>query len=316
MDVVCLGEILMDMTPVQGDTGTLYEPNPGGAPANVAVALSRLEKRTAFIGTVGNDFLGELLRHTLKTQGVDISCLSSTPLAPTTLALVHLDGNGERDFFFYRQPGADLFLSWENQEKNLIQKTKIFHFGSLSMTTPHARHITYKALSFARKNKKIISFDPNIRPNLWPTLQTARRTILSVFPKVDILKLSEEELLFLSRRKTLEDAIHWLRRYPIPYVLITRGKDGVLCLSRGTRFSCSSYSVSVVDTTGAGDGFVGGFLSRIVEEDTFPFLPREKILEILRWASAVAALTLSRRGAIPALPSKKEVEHFLLQYGR
>jgi len=154
LDGVCLGEILIDMTPVAQPQGINYEPNPGGAPANVAVALARMGKNVGFIGTVGNDFFGELLRHTLESATISTECLSTTSKAPTTLAFVHLDGNGERSFSFYRQPGADMFLQWTEKEKHLIQKTKILHCGSLSMTTPHLASLTKKAIRYAKKHKK------------------------------------------------------------------------------------------------------------------------------------------------------------------
>jgi len=312
-DIVCFGEILMDMTPQTGREGTLYQPNPGGAPANVAVAVSRLGGSAAFIGSVGDDFFGGLLRHTLTSNGVDTRCLKTTSRAPTTLAFVHLDREGERSFSFYRQPGADLFLPWGREERSLIASSRLFHFGSLSMTTPRARHITRQALAYAHKTRKIISYDPNLRPALWKNLSEARKVILSPLRYVHILKVSEEELLFLSRT-TFQEAWKWLASLRLPLVLVTRGKEGVTCLYQKTMFSTSSYEVNVVDTTGAGDAFVGAFLSGLVKEPRPLEVSREKLLSLLKYASAVAAITISRPGAIPALPSRQEVEQFLRNY--
>lgn len=314
-DIVCLGEILIDMTPQQGPAGTLYEPNPGGAPANVAVAISRLGGKAGFIGSVGKDFFGDLLQHTLETNQVDTGCVKSTSCAPTTLAFVHLDSRGERSFSFYRSPGADLFLPWGRSEKALIDSCRIFHFGSLSMTTSYARKRTRKALTYAKKRGKLLSFDPNLRPSLWKNLEEARKTILSVLKRVDILKLSEEELLFLSRASDFQGGLTWAKKLHLPLVLITRGGEGVVCLYKGAMLSTGSYQVQVVDTTGAGDAFVGGFLFRLLQESNVFSLSNERMLDHLRFASAGAALTVSRRGAIPALPFREEVERFLAQYG-
>ncbi|MCX7882249.1 MAG: carbohydrate kinase [Brevinematales bacterium] len=311
IDVVCLGEILIDMTPRQDHQRTFYEPNPGGAPANVAVAIARLGKKAAFVGSVGDDFFGQFLRETLLAHHVDIRCLHTTHKAPTTLAFVHLDGQGERSFSFYRSPGADLFLPWGRQEQALIAESRLFHFGSLSMTTPYGRKITRKALEYAKKKGKIISFDPNLRPSLWKNLTEAKKTILSVLPHIHILKVSEEELSFLSGKAHLQEGISWAQRLALPFVIITRGKEGVICLHQGTLLSSSIYEVEVIDTTGAGDAFVGGFLSRLLEENDPCSPSRERLLAHLRYASAVAALTVSRRGAIPALPSHSEVENFM-----
>ncbi|MFN4216058.1 MAG: carbohydrate kinase family protein [Brevinematales bacterium] len=313
-DIVCLGEILVDMTSQQGPAGTLYEPNPGGAPANVAVAVSRLGGKAGFIGSVGKDFFGDLLRHTLEANGVDMRCLRATPSAPTTLAFVHLDGRGERSFSFYRSPGADLFLQWGVEEKALMDSCRIFHFGSLSMTRSSSKRMTKKALSYARKRGKIVSFDPNLRPSLWKSLREARNTILSVVKKVHIFKMSEEELLFLSGYTDFSKGLTWARELGLPLVVITRGSEGVVCLYHGAMLSTGSYRVEVVDTTGAGDAFVGGFLFRLVQETDIFSLSNERMLSHLQYASVVAALTVSRRGAIPALPFKEEVERFLESY--
>ncbi len=313
-DVVSLGEILMDMTPMPGREGMLYEPNPGGAPANVAVACSRLGARSAFVGTVGEDFFGRLLVHTLEMNGVDISCIHRTSKAPTTLAFVHLDGRGERSFSFYRKPGSDLFLHWGQKEKQLLENTKIFHFGALSLTDQPARMVTKKAIRYAKQKKKIISFDPNLRLNLWRSEREARSRILACLRWVDILKISEEELLFLSGRPTFGEGIVWAKSLRCPVVLITRGGEGVLCLFQGGVISTGSYKVEVVDTTGAGDAFVGGFLAELSREERPFHISSERLLQIVKWASAVAALTVSRRGAIPALPSREEVVSFLARY--
>jgi len=316
LDSVCLGEILIDMTPVDSHDGRVYEPNPGGAPANVAITLARMGKKVGFIGTVGNDFFGELLRHTLESSNITTECLSTTKKAPTTFAFVHLDNNGERSFSFYRHPGADMFLQWTAKEKNLIQKAKILHCGSLSMTTPQLASITRKVFYYARKHKKIISFDPNIRLSLWQTPSFARKTILSVLSLVSILKVSEEELLFLSQKQNINEGLQWISRFSIPLVVITRGKDGVIAQTPQGQFYCSSFDVPVVDTTGAGDAFVGGLLAKLSEFENSLSLSQQELLSVLQFASAVAAITVSRRGAIPAIPSRSEVEHFLTSYQR
>ncbi len=310
--LICLGEILIDFTPVKIDSLTFYEKNPGGAPANVSVAFSRLGGKSAFIGKVGNDDFGRFLKITLEKNGVDTSALRFTDKSNTTLAFVNIDEKGERSFTFYRKPGADTLLSIKDLNFNLIKNSKIFHFGSLSMTDNPAYKATLFALHYAKKNRKIISFDPNLRPPLWKDLNIAKKKIENVLNQVDILKLSEEELFFITGKDNINIAIDLLEKtHKVSLILLTLGEKGALYSFNGIRKKFDSYRIKVVDTTGAGDAFLGGFLFSILKENFFEKKSTDILDRAMNFANATAAITVSRRGAIPALPSLDEVKNLM-----
>lgn len=309
-DIVALGELLIDFTPAgQSAAGNeLFERNPGGAPANVLAAVTKLGGKSAFIGKVGDDQFGRFLKATL--DGRDI-CTDGLKLSKenTTLAFVHLDSKGDRSFSFYRKQGADTMLEEADLEYKLIEEASIFHFGSLSMTDEPARSATFKAVEYAKAKGKIVSYDPNWRPLLWEDDETARKWMLSGFKYADIVKLSGEELEFLLGTSDLDKGSEELLNMGIKLVVITLGPKG--CYYRCTAGSgyIRTYDTKVVDTTGAGDAFFGGTLYRISRcGEPLSALKRETVEDILDFANAVGSMCATKKGAIPAMPSMEEVE--------
>lgn len=314
--LVTIGEILIDLTQTGVSESGIpqFAGNPGGAPANVAVAASRLGARTAFLGCVGRDGFGSFLRDTLLKQGVDVSGLAETTEAPTTLAVVSVDARGERQFQFYRKPGADLCLSRELLNAELLKEASVLHFGSVSLTADPSRDAVAYAVKYAKENGVLITYDPNYRANLWTDEETAIRVMRAPLPLVDVLKISDEETALLSGHADPEEAAIALEQQGIRLVLVTLGMDGVLYRYQGRTGRVPGFAVTVADTNGAGDTFIGAVLSRLVNFglDT---LTESSLREILRMANCAAALTTSRPGAIPAMPSSAEVEEKLLQEG-
>ncbi|ADD03328.1 PfkB domain protein [Thermoanaerobacter italicus Ab9] len=314
-DVVSLGELLIDFTPagISENGNTLFECNAGGAPANVAAALAKLGKKSAFIGKVGNDQFGLFLMEVLKSLNVDISGLTFSKDVNTTLAFVHLDEKGDRSFNFYRNPGADMMLEEKEVNYNLIKNSKIFHFGSISMTHEPARTATIKSVKYAKENGLLISFDPNLRPPLWKELNDAKKMIQVGLNFADILKISEEELLFLTNMEDLTEGSKMLfEQYNIQLIFITLGVKGCFYRFGSNIGHVSAYDVNAIDTTGAGDAFMGGILYQIIEKekklDDYTVDDVEKIID---FANAAGALATTKRGAIPALPSLEEIHELL-----
>lgn len=313
-DVVALGELLIDFTPagISDNGNPLFEMNPGGAPANVLIAVAKLGGRCAFIGKVGDDHFGHFLKQTLENNNVDTRGLKCTEQANTTLAFVHLDEKGERSFTFLRNPGADTMLEEHEIEASIIDKGKIFHFGSLSMTHQPAEGATLKAVEYAKHSGKVISYDPNWRPSLWKDVDTARQKMMLGLKYADIVKLSEEELKLLTGEADIDRAAQMVFDMGAKLVLVTLGDQGCYYMHSSGRGHVPAYQVKVVDTTGAGDAFLGGVLYNISRMDC----PIEKMdchqLErIVRFANATAALCITKRGGIPAMPSLHEVEQLL-----
>ena len=312
-DVVALGELLIDFTPAgrSENENALFEENQGGAPANVVVALARWGKKTAFIGKVGHDQFGLFLRDVLRKANVDSDGLVLADDVPTTLAFVHLDESGNRSFSFYRQPGADMMLRPEEVRLDQIAETKVFHFGSVSMTHEPARSATLEAVESAHRSGAFVSFDPNLRPALWGNLDEAKRVILAALPHVDLLNISEEELVFLTDAPDLARGTACLSdRYDLPLLFVTLGPRG--CFYRAGRHTGSipTYEVRTIDTTGAGDAFLAGLLYKLTDLDRKPIsLEADDLREMVELANAAGALTTTRRGAIPAIPSWSETVH-------
>ena len=312
-DVTALGEILIDFTPagLSPQNNILFERNPGGAPANVAVCVSRLGGRAAFIGKVGDDMFGRFLSEVLKSNGVEVSGLKFDRSANTTLAFVELDENGDRSFSFYRNPGADTALNADEVDCGLIKNSKVFHFGSLSLTDEPARSSTRAALKCARENGLTITYDPNLRPLLWKSMEFAREQIKSVMGFADILKISEEELEFITGEKRLDKGTAAInRKYGTKLVLVTRGPAGSYYRLGETTGAVGTFDeLKAVDTTGAGDAFLGGFLYSMLSRGVRKpeELDRGAIEEIITFASAVASLCVTKKGAIPAMPDLKSV---------
>jgi len=262
--IISLGEALIDFIP-KDKNNILYEKNPGGAPANVAVGLKRLGSKSAFIGKVGADSLGNYLFDTLNQEKVDISNMILTEKEKTALTLVTLDEKGERNFEFFVKRSADSLLSKDEIDDILFKEYKIFHFGSISMINEPSREATKYALNLAMENNMIISYDPNIREGLWEDMNSAKKIIKSVLGKVNILKLSREELIFLTNEDNLKKAAEQIKnKNDIDILLITDGSNGVYFLN-DILIHIPAEKVNVVDTTGAGDAFVAGFLNRIDE---------------------------------------------------
>lgn len=314
-DVIALGELLIDFTP-SGSSPTgmrLFEQNPGGAPANVLCALSNLGRRTGFIGKVGADMHGEFLRQVLEEKGVDTRGLVSDPDAFTTLAFVALSDKGERSFSFARKPGADTCLRSDELNMDLLQQCRIFHFGSLSLTDEPSRSATIAAIQAAKEAGAVISYDPNYRAPLWPDREAAVYGMRSVLKLVDIIKMSDEETYLLTGKEPYVEAATAFMREGIGCVVVTLGKNGAYAANRQGSCQLLPPDAPVVDTTGAGDAFWGGFLHMLLEDDGKPSKFSETRRDCTRFANAVATLCVQKRGAIPALPTFAEVSRFLSQ---
>lgn len=308
-DITAMGELLIDFTPcgVSEAGHALFEQNPGGAPANVLVAMARLGMKTAFIGKVGQDMHGRLLRDTLEENGICTDGLILDPEVFTTLAFVQLK-NGERDFAFARKPGADTMITEEELNGDLIRDSYIFHFGSLSLTDEPARTATQAALKIAKAAGAIISYDPNYRAPLWPDRKTAIEIMRSPVPSVDIMKISDEETGLLTGTYDPNEAAGVLLDQGVKIVVVTLGSQGALLRTRDFCVTVPSEKTEVVDTTGAGDSFWGGFLSRIAKSRVrADELTEDRAKRYLRFANTVAGLCVGKRGAIPAMPSEEEV---------
>ena len=313
-DVIALGELLIDFTPSGTSSAgmRLFEQNPGGAPANVLCALSNFGKRTGLIGKVGADMHGDFLRSILVEKSVDVRGLISAPDVFTTLAFVALSDTGERSFSFARKPGADTCLRVDELDIDMLKHCKIFHFGSLSLTDEPARTATLCAVRTAKEAGAIVSYDPNYRALIWPGEQTAIEQMRSVLDLVDIIKISDEETALLTDKHSPADAAAALLDMGIGCAVVTLGKDGAYAATRNGSARLSPPDVPVVDTTGAGDAFWGGFLYKLLEKGIRPSeLSADDLPDFVNFANLVATLCVKKRGAIPALPSLNEVIEFL-----
>ena len=310
-DVTALGEILIDFTPCGTSDARqrLFEQNPGGAPANVLTALSRFGRKTAFIGKVGKDMHGSFLKEVLAENGISTEGVVESEDAFTTLAFVALSDTGERSFSFARKPGADTCLTENEVKKELISECRIFHIGSLSLTAEPVRTTTFKALEMAKESGCMISYDPNYRAPLWNSKEDAIREMRSVLPYVDVMKLSDEETELLTDSSDAEGAAKKLLEYGIALVVVTLGAKGAWIATKEGGAYVPAYSADVVDTTGAGDAFWGGFLHKLLEsEKAADVITLEEAKEFTKFGNAVASLCVEKRGAIPAMPTLAEVE--------
>lgn len=313
-DVTALGEVLIDFTEAGVSDGgqRLFEQNPGGAPANVLVALQHLGLSTAFIGKVGTDMHGEFLRQTLEREGVDCTGLVADPDAFTTLAFVALAPTGERTFSFARKPGADTQLTADELARDVIAASKVFHVGSLSLTDEPARSATLAAIACAREAGCTLSYDPNYRANLWPDPETAAEQMRSVVPSMDLVKISDEECALMTGCSDPAQAADALLAQGAKVVAVTLGGSGayVRCADGGREVP--GFPASVVDTTGAGDSFWGGFLAAFVESGKKPAeVTVEDAAGFARMGNAVASLCVRGRGGIPSMPMRAAVDELL-----
>jgi len=317
-DVVALGELLIDFTQngASSQGNPLFEANPGGAPCNVLAMLEKLGNKTAFIGKVGNDFFGHQLKNALTETGIDISCLYMDEKVHTTLAMVHTLPDGDRDFSFYRNPGADMMLSEEEVSEDIIADTSIFHFGTLSMTHKGVRDATKKALRIAKENGVLISFDPNLRPPLWDSMENAREQVCFGLGYCDILKISDNEIQWLTGEVDFEKGVQWIQeRYPqISLLLISMGNQGSQAYYKGIVAEMPAYiQNNTIETTGAGDTFCGCILHGICKYG-LDNLSEEHLKEMLTFANAAAALITTRKGALRVMPSREEILSLQQEY--
>lgn len=315
-DIVSLGEMLVDFTPCgASESGkTLLEPNAGGAPCNVLAMASRMGKRTAFIGKVGADAFGDMLIESARRAGIFTGGVIKDESVFTTLAFVSLNDEGDRSFSFARKPGADTCLSEDELSQELIGNTKIFHFGTLSMTDEPARSATKKAVALARAGGAIISFDPNYRPLLWKSEDDAKAAMEWGFENADVLKISDDEIVLSTGESDLEAALSALaeRHENLRLIFLTCGKDGSFYKFGNIEGRCASPSVNTIDTTGAGDTFMGACLSFIADKG-FAFT-KDELYSAVRFASAAAAIVTTRKGAIGSMPERDEVLSLLNEW--
>lgn len=310
-DVVALGELLIDFTDngVSPQGNILFESNPGGAPCNVLAMLSKLGKKTAFIGKVGNDIFGKLLRRTIEDAGICAQGLCSDGSANTTLAFVKTGEKGERDFSFFRNPGADMMLGVEDLKTELLQSTKVFHFGTLSMTHERVKAATLMAIDIAKNSGAMLTFDPNLRPALWRSMDEAREQMRYGASVCDVMKIEENELKFITGEKDVSAAITALRGdFPnIKLLLVTYGERGSEAHTGNKHAFCSAFvNDRTVDTTGAGDTFMGCCIAYLLD-NPIDGLTESSLESMLRFANAAASIVTTRKGAIKAMPSNEEI---------
>ena len=314
-DVTALGELLIDFTP-SGKSAAgmrLFEQNPGGAPCNVLAALNKCGLSTAFIGKVGNDMHGLFLKETLENAGICTGGLIVSDDVFTTLAFVALNDAGERSFSFARKPGADTCLEESEVNVSLLENSKIFHVGSLSLTDEPAKSATLFALKKAKELGCIISYDPNYRAALWRSKEAAIAGMREVLPFVDVMKMSDEETELLTGIKDPAEAAAYLVEHGIPLVAVTLGADGAyVCAKKDgviTGQVVSGFKSQVVDTTGAGDSFWGGFLYGLSKSGKKPAdVALDEAVEFARFANALASLCVEKRGGIPAMPELEAIK--------
>ncbi|MBZ4663698.1 MAG: aminoimidazole riboside kinase [Caloramator sp.] len=308
--VVTLGEVLIDFIPI--DDNMTFKKNPGGAPANVAAGVSRLGGKSGFIGKVGNDNLGRYLKDVLENFNVSTQNMILTDEAHTGIVLVTLDENGERSFEFYVNPSADSLLREDDIKEEMFEGYRILHIGTISMINETSKKATLKAVKLAKEKGMYISFDPNLRLNLWESEERAKNTVFEVLDYVDILKLSDEEIRFITGKNDLKEAIKEFEKYGITLILVTLGKDGVLLNYKGRLEKVEGFPTKVVDTTGAGDAFVSGMLYSISScQKGFEDITLDDIKYFAKIANVCGAFAVSKKGAMSALPTLDEVLEIL-----
>ena len=313
LDAICIGEALIDFVSteknVELENASRFLKSAGGAPANVSVGLARLGKRVAFVGKVGDDSFGRFLAKTLENNGVDVSNLLFDKKHSTRLAFVSLTDEGERDFEFYGDESADMKIRKEEIDKISIENAKIIHFGSISLISNPSRDAILTAVRTAKAKNTLVSFDPNLRLSLWESSDNARLQIKEALGLADIVKMDMGEMEFITDSADLKAGARYILERGVRLLVITLGKDGCYFFSDKTEGKEPGFDVKVRDTTGAGDGFVAGMLAKILEIP-FDSLTTKDLHGIFRFANAVAALTVTRYGGIPALPYREEVESF------
>ncbi len=313
-DVVALGELLIDFTEngTSAQGNPILEANPGGAPCNVLAMINRLGHKAAFIGKVGKDSFGDQLEAALKEVGIATEGLLRDEEVHTTLAFVHTYPDGDREFSFYRNPGADMMLSKKELPEEMIKDTKIFHFGTLSMTHKKCRKATMKAVKIAKEAGAIISFDPNIREPLWDSMEECKEMILYGMENCDILKISDNEIQWLTGEEDFDAGVAKIRsEYDIPLILVSLGKDGSIAYSNDTRAFVAAYrNPDTIETTGAGDTFCANVLNYVLEHGLRQY-SEDELKEMLTFANAAASIITTKKGALRVMPTREEVEAYI-----
>lgn len=315
IDVLALGELLIDFTSngLSEQGNGLFEANPGGAPCNVLAILNKLGKKTAFVGKVGNDGFGRMLKKTLEDLAINTEGLLLDDVYHTTLALVHTDENGDRDFSFYRDPGADVMLTAEEVDPELLKRAKIFHYGTLSMTHDGVRAATQKAIEIAKADGQLLSFDPNYREPLWKTVDMAKEQISYGLSQCDILKISEEELELMTGTADIDEGVKilWGKHPNIKLFNVTAGGAGSYSFYKDMKAFQPGFKLGgTIETTGAGDTFGGAVLDYVLEHD-IDALTEDNLNEMLRFANAAAYLVTTRKGALRSMPEKQQIDEIL-----
>lgn len=319
-DVVALGELLIDFTEngLSEQGNPLLEANPGGAPCNVLSMLQKLGDKTAFIGKVGNDGFGHLLTKAVQEQGIDTTGLVYDNDVHTTLALVLKKENGDRDFAFYRNPGADMNLKEEEVNESLIASSSIFHFGTLSLTDESVKMATQKAVKAAKENGLTITFDPNLREPLWRSLEEAHEQVAWGLQQADVVKISDNEITWFTGMDNYDEGIAFLQKeYPnLKLICLSMGGDGSKAVYRDIHVSYPAFlQEATIETTGAGDTFCACMIHTVLENG-IDHLDEEKLKEMLKFANAAASLVTTKKGALRVMPTKEEVETFIENFKR
>ena len=318
-DVTALGELLIDFT----ENGTseqgnpLFEANPGGAVCNVLSMLCRMGKKTAYIGKVGNDMFGKQLKSAIEEVGIDAKGLVIDQEVNTTLAFVHTYPGGDRDFSFYRNPGADMMLRKEEVLSSLIKDSRVFHFGTLSSTHDICREATRYAAELAKESGCIVTFDPNLRPPLWKDLNRAKDEIFYGMSKCDVMKISDNEVEFLFGTTDYDKGAALIEeKYHIPLLCITQGGEGSNVYYEGRKvFAAPFLNAATIETTGVGDTFCASVINFVLENG-LTGLTDDQLLSMLTFANAAASLVTTRKGALRVMPSRQEVFDYITERGR
>ena len=313
-DVVALGELLIDFTEngMSGQGNPVYEANPGGAPCNVLAMLSKAGRKTAFIGKVGRDIFGNRLKAVLDETGINTSNLIMAEDVRTTLAFVETLPGGDRDFSFYRNPGADMMLRKDELQEEMLRDTEIFHFGTLSMTHEEVRQATKSAVAIAREGGALVSFDPNLRPPLWASLEEAKEQAAYGFSQCDILKISDNEIQWFTGEEDFDAGIRKLKeQYSIPLIMLSMGRDGSRAYYKDLRVEANPFlQDKTIETTGAGDTFGACCLHHVLKYG-LNHLNEERLAEMLTFANAAASIITTRKGALRVMPGVEEVDAFI-----
>ena len=313
-DVTALGELLIDFTEngVSGQGNPMFEANPGGAPCNVLAMLSKLGHKTSFIGKVGKDFFGEQLKSAVTEVGIHADSLYMDEEVHTTLALVHTGPDGDRDFSFYRNPGADMMLTEAEIPAEQIQDSRIFHFGTLSMTHEGVRAATRKAVGIAKESGAVVSFDPNLRPPLWKSLEDAKEQVRYGLAHSDVLKIYDKEIQWFTGEEDFDAGIQKLcEQYQIPLILLSMGKEGSRAYYKDLRVEVKPFlQEKTIETTGAGDTFGACCLHHVLKYGIDGF-DAQKLTEMLTFANAAASIITTRKGALRVMPSLAEIEEMI-----